>query len=140
MNFSRPVHPAAYALVTATPVPLPTARTARSRVHAPPPQRCLTRLRPDESALPAVFRRTAVQPDTTSGSYNAATGDHASISGAAGPPGAEIERGSTSCPGRALRTAEGEVLRSGRRRFVVVLAAGLLDIIISIFGRGRRPP
>jgi len=40
-ELSRPVHPAAYALVTATPVALPTARTARSRVHASPRQRCL---------------------------------------------------------------------------------------------------
>ncbi len=63
-ELSRPVHPAAYALVTATPVALPIARTARSRVHALPRQRCLIRLRSDESAMPVVFGRTAVRPDT----------------------------------------------------------------------------
>src|SRR5580658_3268518 len=63
-ELSRPVHPAAYALVTATPVALPTARTARSRVNALPRQRRLIRLRSDESAMPAVFGRTAVPPGT----------------------------------------------------------------------------
>src|SRR5215472_18621395 len=64
MNSSRPVHLAAYALVTATPVALPTARTTRSRVHARPRQRCLIRLRPDESAMPAISGPAGVQPDT----------------------------------------------------------------------------
>jgi len=41
MNFHGPVHPAAYALVTAAPVTLPIARTAQSRVQARPRQRCL---------------------------------------------------------------------------------------------------
>src|SRR5579859_976616 len=86
MNFSRPVHPAAYALVTATPVPCRQRERLDPRVHAPPPQRCLTRLRPDESALPAVFRRPAVQ----------------------GPPGAEIERGTP-----AARTALAELYHRG---------------------------
>jgi hypothetical protein len=40
------------------------------------------------------------------GSYIAVTGDRASISGAVSSPGAEIERKSTSCPGRA--PADGE--------------------------------
>jgi len=40
-ELSRPVHTAEYALVTATPMAPPTARTAQSRVHAVPRQRCL---------------------------------------------------------------------------------------------------
>src|SRR5271169_5433698 len=62
MNFHGPVHPAAYALVTAAPVTLPIARTARSRVQARPRQRCLIRLRSNESAMPAIFGQAAVQP------------------------------------------------------------------------------
>lgn len=124
-ELSRPVHPAVYALVTATPVTLPTARTARSRVHALPRQWCLIRLRlmnqpcqrfsggPQSSRTPGTTLVHVVfllDPGLVRGyergSHIAVTGDRASISRAVSPPGAEIERESTSCPGRA--PADGE--------------------------------
>lgn len=150
-ELSRPVHPAAYALVTATPVTLPTARTARSRVHALPRQRCLIRLRlmnqpcqrfsggPQSSRTPGTTLVHVVfllDPGLVRGyergSYIAVTGDRASISGAVSPPGAEIERESTSCPGRA--PADGE---RGQDRHVLTWIALLAR---SEPRKGRRDP
>ena len=83
--------------------------------------------------MPAVSGRAAVQPDTghdlrpcrvllglglgrgyERGGCIAVTGDRASTCGAVSPPGAEIERESTSCPGKAPAESVAVIATSDR--------------------------